>query len=135
LSASSTSSFDSILRDMFPCAGDRLKQYVVDSRRESAWEAATCPRFPVPEHEDNTGAVCRNSNERVPWTALNHDCCHDCGDFHEAMRTGTTVVAWLAEKAKRPPIETDHEKLSDEIAPDVSLGEHPFFAMLKKERG
>jgi hypothetical protein len=126
-------SMDSLFKDMYPRAGDRIKQWVVDQRREYDWERETCPRFSVPEHEDNTGAVCRNSNDKVPWTYLNHDCCHDCGDYLEDLRETPSVQAWLDEKAKRPPIEQDRTKYSDEIAEDVMMQDHPILrAMIPK---
>ena len=121
------------MKDFYPLPGTRLKQYVVDQYREAAWERETCPRFDVEEHDDNTGLRCRNEGP-TPWTYLDHDCCHDCGDRHTALRDGPSVRAWLEEKAKRPPIESDRTKLSDEIARDLSLKENPVFAMLKKDR-
>lgn len=124
-------SFNATLKDFYPRPGERMKQYVADTLREHKWENETSPRVDVERHDDNTGIECRNVG-RVPWTWLDHDACYDCGDRYEALRDGPLVQAWLAEKAKRPPICEDREKLSDEIAPDPSLAEHPVLAMVRK---
>jgi len=132
--SSTLESFNDALKDLFALPGSRLKQWVADERREIAWENATCPRFTQSEHDDNCDTECRNSMESVPWTHLNHDCCHFCGDMHERLRADAGVVAWLAEKAKRPPVETDRTKYSDEIDPDqpASLTDHPLLRALKR---
>jgi hypothetical protein len=118
-------SMNALFKDMYPLPGTRLKQWVVDSRREAAWENDTCPRFDVAEHDDNTGTLCRNVG-RVPWTFLNHDCCHTCNEQLEAIENGPQVQAWLAAKAARPPIEQDRSKLSDEVQPDYPPMSNPF---------
>jgi hypothetical protein len=123
---------DAALRDRYPRPGERIKQYVIDERREDAWERATCPRFTPAEHDDNTDSVCRNSETRVPWTWLDHDCCYFCGDLHQRYRATPEVTQWLAAKAARVPICADETKLSDEIAPDVALAPHPMLAMLRR---
>lgn len=123
---------NALLKDMFPRPGERVKQWVVDTRREHAWESATSPRFKVVWHLDNTGIECRNSASDAPWSDLDHDCCYFCGDLHEHARELPSVQAWLAEKAKRPPIEQDRTKLSDEIAPDPRLASHPALRMLRR---
>lgn len=127
-----TFSFDQMLRDHYATPGTRLKQYVVDSRREYAWERETCPKVFVFAHTDNTGASCRNSGQQTPFAYLNHDCCHPCNDFAELIKERDEIRAWLAEKAARPPICEDREKLSDEIEPDRSFAANPLFAFLKK---
>lgn len=128
-------SYDQLLRDVYPLPGTRLKQWVVDLQREQEWERSTCPTVSVPDHSDNTGMPCRNQwAGAVPWTHLDHDSCYTCGDLHEAMRTRADVVAWLALKAARPPITSDREALSDEVAPDLSLTDHPLVAMLRRIR-
>jgi hypothetical protein len=122
--------FNATLRDLYPQPGARIKQWVVDERRERAWEVETCPRFDVNAHEDDTAIECRNSYGRVSWVDLNHDCCHTCGDRYEELRGDAAVIEWLAEKAKRPAVCQDRAKLSDEVAEDVSLRLHPSLAML-----
>jgi hypothetical protein len=122
-------SMDQLFRDMYPLPGTRLKQWVVDSRRERAWEVQTCPRVVVPVHDDNTGLECRNARSTVAWTDLNHDCCGECNELMEATESRDDVSAWLAEKAKRPPIEQDRTKLSDEVEPER---EHPTYTWLKR---
>ena len=125
---------DSLLRDMHPLPGTPLKQWVVDQRREAAWERETCPRFTPAEHDDNTGIVCRNSITSVPWTHLEHDCCSFCNDLGARYESTPEVQAWLAEKAKRPAIEQDRSKLSSEVQGEwPSMRSHPFFAMQPKE--
>jgi hypothetical protein len=121
-------SMNDLFKDMSPQPGSRLKQWVVDTRREDAWERETCPRFPVPEHEDNTGAVCRNSHDRVPWTYLNHDCCEYCNDECERLRSEPQVQAWLIARSERPPIEQDRSKYSDEVQPDYPAMKHPMLS-------
>lgn len=115
MAISDLTSINAMLKDHYPLPGERIKQYVVDMRRESKWERDTCPAFDVAEHEDNTGASCRNV-PRAPWHDLEqHDCCYVCNDQADSLREGPSVQAWLAEKARRPPIETDKSKLSDEV--------------------
>jgi hypothetical protein len=122
---STTVSIHELFRDMYPAPGSRLKQWVVDSRREQKWEDQTCPRFDVPEHDDNTGASCRNVG-RSTWKQLEHDCCGVCCDLQDEKADDAQVAAWLTELDKRPPIEADRSKLSDEIEPDWHLAPHPF---------
>jgi hypothetical protein len=110
-------SIDSLLKDMYPLPGQRIKQWVVDQRREDDWECETCPKIDIVSHEDNTGTTCRNVGP-LPWTFLDHDCCYTCGELHEATRTLAVVQEWLAEKAKRPPIEQDRAKFSEEVQAD-----------------
>lgn len=130
---SALTTFDSLLKDMYPLPGTLLKQWVVDQRREAAWERETCPRLTPAEHDDNTGIACRNSMCSVPWTHLAHDCCYFCNDLGARYEQTPEVQAWLAEKAKRPPIEQDLTKFSNEIERTVSVP-NPWFAMLPKER-
>ena len=113
------SSLNETMKDVYPRPGTRIKQWVVDARREQQWERDTCPRIVMNDHEDNTGAPCRNCYGSVPWTYLDHDCCQICGDEHERIRMRPDVQAWLTERAARPAIEPDHSKLSDEIEPDL----------------
>lgn len=126
-----TFSFDQMMRDHYPLPGTRLKQYVVDSRREYAWERETAPRIYMKQHADNTGALCRNDGG-TPLPFLEHDCCHVCNRMLASVATWPDVAEWLTEKAKRPPVETDREKLSDEIEPDRSFADNPLFAFIKK---
>lgn len=125
--------FDAVMRDVYPRPGERIKQWVVDTGREQAWERETCPIVTVPDHRDNTGAECRNCGSSA-WIYLSHDCCYVCNDQREATATRPDVVAWLAERAARPPIERDHKKLSDEIAPDLSLTAHPTIDAMMRSR-
>jgi hypothetical protein len=127
-------SVSSTMKDFFPLPGTRIKQYVVDTRREHAWERETSPRIDVPEHDDNCGSPCRNIGS-APWPYLDHDSCHVCGVLHEYTSKQPDVVVWLAMKAKRPPVEADRTKLSDEIAPEwPSMADHPLAKMLPKEK-
>ena len=124
--------FDQLLKDSFPLPGTPLKQYVVDRRREAEWERETCPRFTPAEHEDNTDIECRNSMTSVPWTHLAHDCCYFCNDLGERYEKTPEIQAWLAEKAKRPPVEQDLSKLSNEVEPDWFAASNPVLAMVPK---
>jgi hypothetical protein len=121
------------LKDFYPLAGTRLKQYVVDTRRELDWERETCPTFEVPEHDDNTGATCRNAYGPTSWEQLDHGACSICGVLRRFISNDARVVAWVAEKASRPPIESDRTKLSDEIEPERALEPHPMLAMLARK--
>lgn len=135
MTISTLESFNRALKDVYARPGERLKQWVVDTHRENEWESETCPRFQIPEHEDNTdegtGMLC-SSVGLTQWRYLDHHACSICGVLHRFTANDPRVVAWLAEKAKRPPIEADHSKLSDEIAPDLALADNPVFAMLRK---
>jgi hypothetical protein len=124
-----------IMRDMYPQPGERIKQWVVDTRRESEWERATCPRFPMYGHDDNTGIECRNSRAVVPWTWLEgHDCCYVCNDIGDGLRDNADVQRWQAERAARPPIEADRDRLSDEVEGDW-MSAHGLFDVFKPRRG
>lgn len=123
-----------LLKDMYPRPGDRIKQWVVDERREDKWERETCPKVVVSSHRDNTDAECRNAGA-MPWTWLEgHDCCYTCNDLAESLKSREDIAAWLAEKAARPPIEQDRTKFSDEIAEDIAARAHPFYAFTKGNR-
>ncbi len=122
-----------LFKDLYPRAGDRIKQWVIDSRRERAWDLETCPSVSLPPHKDNTDADCRNVPSAVWIDLAQHDCCHECNDVAEAMEVNEpAVVAWLAERARRPPICADRAALSDEIAEDYSLRGHPLLAFTRK---
>jgi hypothetical protein len=131
-------SMNSILRDHYPLPGARLKQYVVEERREQEWARQTCPCVIVSEHLDDEGAPCSKAG-LVQWTTL-HDCaCQACNDIadeaaHPALGD-PRVLRWLAERAARPPITADREALSDEIAPDWSgLAENPFVLAIRSRK-
>lgn len=59
-----------------------------------------------------------------------YDSCHTCGDLHEATRSRPDVAAWIALRALRPPITSDREALSDEVAPALELRGHPAIVAL-----
>jgi len=129
-----TVSFDAVFKDRYPMPGQRIKQYVVDEAREDAWERETCPRVVVPEHLDDDRTLCRNVGW-PQWISIPGVDCRICMALHmRAHRTDDTVRDWIAQRAARPPICSDREKLSDEIAPDISLAENPIFAFLKRSR-
>jgi hypothetical protein len=123
-------SVNETMKDFFPAPGTRIKQYVVDMRKGRAWEVETCPRIEVPAHIDNTGMGCAAS--RSLWIDLQQaHCCHFCGDLAEATADRDDVVAWLA-RTDRPAVTADRAALSDEVAPDLSLRDHPLFRMTRK---
>lgn len=130
--SSRLASVDAAYRDMYPRAGDRIKQWVIDRRREDAWEGETCPRFAIAEHDD-TGMPCSNGGRASTWMTLNyHGSCSTCGVLATANRDTPEMVAWFAERAARPPITADRSALSDEIAPDLSLRDHPLFKVMRR---
>jgi len=126
-------SWNDVMRDYYPLPGTRIKQYVLEERREAAWARSTCPTVHVPAHEDNCECGCRNSGP-TPWIDLDHDSCCICGDLHEATRDRTDVQAWLAERAARPPVTTDHDALSDEIEPEMGKLKSWLTEMLPKTK-
>lgn len=112
-----TVSFDALLRDLHPLPGQRVRQWVVDTRKREEWKRATAPRIHVSDHMDNTGIECRNGGS-VPVYALEHDCCGHCNDVYAVAAGNPEVAEWLAELAKRPPVCEDRTKYSDEIEPN-----------------
>jgi hypothetical protein len=128
---------DSWMRDMYALPGTRLKQWVVDARLAAAWERETCPLVLTERHNDNTGTECRNSGA-AQWMHLEHDCCSECDDLHEATRTRADVVAWLFERERfraEHPVCADRDKLSDEVQADLpSIGEHPFIKAINARK-
>lgn len=128
-----TVSMGAVMRDLYPGAGTRIKQYVVELRREGAWERETCPLVDVPEHNDNTGTGCRNVGS-TPWMWLAHDCCDPCGELHDATTSRPDVAAWRALRAGRPPITSDREALSNEVQEDFSMADNPVIAFIRKSR-
>jgi hypothetical protein len=107
-----------VMKDLYPQSGSRIKQWVVDKRRETQWENDTCPTSVTSEHRDNTDALCRNVPTAI-WLALHqHDCCYVCNDQAEReRRERCDVHNWLIDRGKRPPIEQDEDKLRDEEQP------------------
>lgn len=124
-------SFDSLMKDLHPLPGTRIKQWVVDERREHAWERQTCPHVDIPGHDDNTDILCRNSGG-APWARLDHDCCSLCGDTMEATAGREDIASWRAERDARPPVCADRSLLSDQIEPEWKLEPHPVFKMLRR---
>lgn len=137
MSGPTVTTFDGLVRDMYPLPGTRLKQWVVDQRREAAWGRETCPLVLTETHDDNTGAPCSNSGA-AQWLHLEaHDCCGDCNDLAESTRDRPDVATWLKAKAQRPPVCADRDKLSDEVEPDrmaTSMRGSPVFEMLRRPR-
>jgi len=130
-------SHDAVIRDLYPSPGEPVKQWAVDERELARWARETCPTVAVWPHRDNTGADCRNagagSHEMVAWRHLAHDCCYWCGNLHQVAADRADIAAWRAEYYERKAMCcTDHSKLSDEIAPDLSLVGHPMLQMARK---
>lgn len=121
---------DAILKDVYAPPGTRLKQWVVNVRTVHAWEDETAPRVHVPRHNDNTGVECRNVGQSL-WSHLStHDCCSTCNDMADSTAT-PEILAWDAERKRRyDEAMKDRETLSDEIQPDLSLGEHPMLKFI-----
>lgn len=120
------------MRDLFPLAGQRIKQWVVEQRREEAWTRATCPVVVVHVHHDDSEALCARSGSDVQWYLLDDHECQECSDLQEATSNQTDVEAWLRVRASRPPITRDHVTMSDEIEGDSALQDNPLLALLRK---
>lgn len=109
-------SFDATMKDFYPLPGERIKQYVVDMRREDTWCDETAPVIHVESHGNNDGDLCARIG-KTQWHILQRSHgCDRCSDIADAERESASVKEWLAEKAKRPPICADRTKLSDEVA-------------------
>lgn len=133
---SASVSMDRTFKDLYPGAGTRLKQWVVDLRKRLDWERETCPWIDNEAHRDNTGAECRNSGT-AQWVHLEqHDCCGECNDLAEVTKEHRASVRdWLAAREALPPMCTDRDKLSDEIEPDRAADlQHPFLAVMGQLR-
>lgn len=129
---STSASVAATFKDLYPEAGTRIKRWVIELRAEYAWERETCPRIESPPHGDNTDIDCRNVPS-ASWLDLDrHDCCYDCNDFATRLADRPDIAAWRALKEARPPITSDREALSDEIAPHLEMRDHPAFAMTRK---
>lgn len=123
-------SFDAVVRDYFPQPGERLKQYVVDERREHGWAMATCPSVPVDAHLDNTGAEC---GYETRWIDLFHaHCCSTCGAIADKTQGLPAIAEWRAERDARPKPCADRALLSDEIVPPLELSKTPMLAFLRR---
>lgn len=118
-------SWDSMLKDYYPRPGERIKQYVVDQRRLDQWVSRTSPRFIIEAHDDNCGSQCRNFGPTRYMDLRIHDCCNVCNDLAGAMASSPEVIAWQEELKKQPQPCDDRTKLSNEIAPSLSLRKHP----------
>lgn len=144
-----TVSMNETMKDVYPTPGTRIKQWVVDQRKEREWTQATCPRVEVPPHIDNCtpgiygyeldaeygppigGHIpCRNVGSAI-WVDLDHDSCYVCGDLCAATRNRPDIAAWCVEQAARPRPCVDRSQLSDEIAPDLSMLDNPMLALLR----
>ena len=115
----------SVFRDLYPRAGERIKQWVVDERKLYEREQATCPRIFLAAHSDNTGALCRNVGPTLWIDADRHDCCCACDEVAAFAAAHPDVAAWLIDRATWPTSCADRSVLSDEIAPDIHLTAHP----------
>lgn len=137
---SDLTSFDAAMRDLYPSPGTRVKQWVVDEYKLSAWVRATCPLVKVWPHRDNTGSWCRHGGpsdsdgDMSAWLHLSHhDCCYWCGNLAEATESRPDIAKWRAEYTERKlMVCIDRDKLSDEIAEDMSLFAHPLLEMMKR---
>jgi hypothetical protein len=143
-----TTSFDRTMKDMYPAPGERIKQWVIDEQRTHAWERETCPKLLVPFHyedqddsdaESGTIVACPSvgTTSLLDIHARGGDGCRFCDGFAQAAQQLPTVREWFVARARykvEHPICSDREKLSDEIAPDISLAENPIFALLKRSR-
>lgn len=133
MKTSTLTSVSETLKDFYPLPGARIKQYVVDTRRENAWALETCPRFDIDKHQHEDNGWDYTFGGTHNWLHLGQQSCDTCEALYDKLESTPEVQAWLAEKAARPPIEPDHTKLSDEIAEDVAMREHPLMAMVGRK--
>lgn len=133
-------SFDATMKDAYPLPGTRIKQWVVDMRREDEWARETCPRLDVPHHYDECDDIEAASGDlrvcasvgSTSWQDIHMRDCRFCDGFAHGALGRPEMVAWFAAKAARPPICKDRDQLSDEIAEDIaSLRDNPMFSFLK----
>lgn len=124
-------------KDLYALPGTILKQWVVDFRREQDWEDATCPRveFDTHEHIDDYDGRPFPFDGPRKFLILDDEDCDACAALYRKALERDDVKAWLVERAARPPICQDLNKLSDQVAPEwPAMGDHPFLAMLPKGR-
>jgi len=107
--------FDQIMKDCYPHPGHRIKQWVVDMRRNMEWERATCPVVDVHVHQDNAGFDCEHSGTSVKWIDLGYVECDHCSAYQDELGKSPALVQWQAERAARPPVCEDRDKFSDEV--------------------
>jgi hypothetical protein len=132
--------YDSLFKDCYPQPGERIKQWVVDMRREDAWARETCPRFDVPHHGedlDDSEAAAGEFREcasvgLTSWLDIHHRECRFCDGMAQGLLALPEMVAWFAAMKARPPICADRDVLSDEIAEDISLRDNPLFSFIRK---
>lgn len=123
---------DSALKDRYPAPGTRIKQYVVDERKQAEWDRQTCPMIPVDSHLDNEGFGCCSG--QVLWIDLRDYCCNTCDAIKGKTYDSAIMRLWVAERAKQPPICANRTLLSDEIAPEWATmnREHPLLKAFKR---
>lgn len=133
---------DATMKDVYPLPGTRMKQWVVDMRREDAWERETCPVLDVPQHSEDCDDAEAASGElrdcasvgRTSWLDIHGRECRFCEGFAFGALGRPEMVAWFAAKKARPPICADRDQLSDEIAPDMGEMSNPMLAFLRGSR-
>lgn len=82
-----TTSFDQMMKDLFPKPGEPMKQWVLDARAARRELERTGKRVAVPPHRDNTDIDCRNVGDAtLVYDLEHHDCCHVCNELGEASR-------------------------------------------------
>lgn len=140
MSLADVTSLDATMRDVYPLPGERIKQWVVDMRREHEWERATCPRLEVPHHLNSNDETCYELEEcasvgLTSWNDIHGSDCRFCDGFAQGALGRPEMVAWFAEKAARPPGCSDRSQLSDEVQPDLApLGDSPLFKFITRSK-
>lgn len=126
LRAMTVNGADRYWRDLHPRPGERIKQYVVDLRKEREWALGTCPRIEVAEHADNSGATCRNVGS-ARWIDLDVDGCSTCSNLCNSQRYRSDIAVWRVQADERFGETSDRTALSDEVAGDplVTLDGYP----------
>lgn len=125
---SSITTVHSVMRDLYPSPGERIKQWVIAARALDAWASETCPRMVAKPHLDNTGVDCCNLGS-VAWMDVvwNH-ACHICEDAGQEIALRPDVVAWLAEWVRRNDAMVAIDKT---LLPDLSLGDNLLLNLIK----
>lgn len=121
----SSTSVTATMKDLYTLPGTRIKQWVVELRRNLAWEDETCPLVFVPEHDNDQGSRCDSSGHTTQWRRLSNHECQFCNDLQDATIGRLDVAEWRAVRDSRPKPTEDRDALSEEVAPDLALLDHP----------
>lgn len=130
-----TVSMDSVLKDLYPQPGSRIKRWVVEDRAVDAWVRETCPRYAVPTHDCDDGVQCPSSG-CTQFIDILHAECDACSELADRLRELPEVIAWYAEyRTRHAAITADHSLLSDEIAPPLgNMARNPLLKLISRRQ-